>query len=347
MSATVIGVTGRPAADRMATPHDSGDHPEQATSTDAPAGTLEQRLAAFSQGVNQALKRIEAVAKHHGQRLEELNSCVIHQEQNMGAMAEALAATTATTPRPSSTSLEALIGYQPTPQQQMELFSALAAWRAELPMLTKNRTANLETNSGAAVSYSYADLAAVMEQAKTGGAHGLFVTCMLAGDDQGGLALVVLVLHQGGGALSSGPWTPDASGRNRLNSSNQNVSAAMTTAKRILTQNLLGIAADEDSDFNEHRGGGNQARRPAPARPAPARSAAGPTRAPAAPPAKPPPGWLDKRTLDSIDKELADPGIAPERFTELEQALAGHKAAVDAMNAAKTQAAATSPAQAG
>lgn len=304
-------------------------------------------MATFSQGINQALKRVEAVVKQHGQRLEVLDRAVHHDQGNIAAMAEALAAATAPPPRPSSTSLEALIGYQPTPQQQMELFSALAAWRAELPMLTKNRTANLETSSGAAVSYSYADLAAVMEQAKTGGVHGLFVTCMLAGDDQGGLALVVLVLHQGGGALSSGPWTPDASGRNRLNSSNQNVSAAMTTAKRILTQNLLGIAADEDSDFNEHRGGGSQGRRPASAGAGPVRKAPPPNRAPAAPPAKPPPGWLDKRTLDSIDKELADPEIAPDRFAELEQALAGHKAAVDAMNTAKTQAAAAPPAQAG
>lgn len=296
-------------------------------------------MAAFSQGVNQALKRIEAVAAQHGQRIEDLTCSLQQQDSMLVELAQAMAA--AGESKTSSTSLEALIGYQPTPQQQGELFSALAKWRSELPALKKNQTANLETRAGANVTYSYADLAAVMEQAKTGGVHGLFVTTMLAGDKQSGLCLVVLVLHQGGGALSSGPWSPDSTGRNSLNSSNQNTSAAMTTAKRILTQNLLGIAADEDQDFNEARQGGSPTRRPAPARQAPARGTAAPSRPAAAPPAKPPVGWLDKRTLDGIDAELADPAIAPERFAELEQALAGHKAAVDAMNAAKTQAAAS------
>jgi hypothetical protein len=288
-------------------------------------------MASFSAGINQALKRIEAVAAQHGQRIEDLSRSLQEQDGCLTGLAEAMAAATPSRP---PTSLEALIGYQPTAQQQMELFAALATWRAQLPSLTKNRTANLETRSGAAVSYSYADLAAVMEQVKTGGEHGLFVTTMLAGNDQGGLSLVVLVLHKGGGALSSGPWTPDAGGRNSLNSVNQNISAAMTTAKRILTQNLLGIAADEDQDFNDTRQGG-QARRAAPPRPASTTTAA--PRRPSAPPAKPPAGWLDKRTLDGIDQELADPAITPERFAELERALAGHKAAVDAMNAAKAQ----------
>lgn len=243
------------------------------------------------------------------------------------------------------TSIEALIGYQPTPEQQMALFEALATWQATIEPVEKNRVASFRTREkeggggGAEVNYGYADLGTVMHQARSAGAHGIAVTCQtIRGSAPGELTLVALALHKGGGALSSGPWSPSTEG-NRLANRNQNIGGAMTSARRLLIQNLMGIAAEEDADFNQPQGQQGQAQGRGRSSPPPRRAAgpaAGGSPRPAAPPAKPPAGWLPKAQLDAINKELSDPTITPERFAELEGQLLGHQNAVAQMNASRT-----------
>lgn len=240
-------------------------------------------------------------------------------------------------------SVEAVIGYKPSMEQQMELFKALAEWQFTLEPLAHNRTAKFSTKADEErgktsqdVSYGYADLSAVLQQARTGGKFGISTTAQIIRTaNSNDISMVVLALHSGGGALSSGPFSPSQDG-NRLSSANQKKGGALTTARRLLTQAVLGLAAEgEDTDFNPQENTG-QRQRAAPRPPsgqAAARTVGAPRQAGAAgaqPERKgPPPGWLSKDDRQKLEAELEAGQYTPERFAEIEARLA----AADAANA--------------
>lgn len=289
-------------------------------------------------------KAMEAVITANGSRLDVIAEVVTRMEDELQVLRDQEAAG-----QLDPFSVEAVIGYKPSMEQQMELFKALAEWQFTLEPLSHNRTAKFATKGddgrpGVEVSYGYADLAAVLQQARTGGKFGISTTCQIIRTANTEISLVVLALHSGGGALSSGPFSPSQDG-NRLSSANQKKGGALTTARRLLTQAVMGLAAEgEDTDFNPQEQTGQRSR--APARPA---SAPGPARTvgaprPAGAPAGaapverkgPPPGWISKEERQKLEAELEAGNYTPERFSEIEAKLAAADAA-NAQLAAKSQ----------
>lgn len=232
------------------------------------------------------------------------------------------------------------LGYRPTVEQQTQLFTAFAAWHATEPRLAENRQAGYTTKRGDRVEYGYADLAGVIATGQSGAAHGLAAITRQELDDFGDAVITAYLVHSGGGAITSGPvplFIGDSEKRGQAHA------GALTTARRLALQMVLGLAAERDDD---HNATGETAPRQQPTRPAGARNVASAQRRPAqttAQPARtvqgPPPGWLSKDDRRKLEQELMDPAIAPERFQEIEEKL---QAADNLANRA-----AAGPAQAG
>lgn len=280
-----------------------------------------------AKALHQGLSAQAAVITSQGSRLDVLAEVVTRMEDELVALRDQEAAG-----RPDPFSVEAIIGYKPSMEQQMQLFKALAEWQFTLEPLAHNRTAKFSTKAddergkiAQEVSYGYADLAAVLQQARTGGKFGISTTAQIIRTaNTNDISMVVLALHSGGGALSSGPFSPSQDG-NRLSSANQKKGGALTTARRLLTQAVLGLAAEgEDTDFNPQENTG-QRQRAAPRPPSgqgTARTVGGPRPAGAAgaqPERKgPPPGWLSKEDRAKLDAEIEAGNYTPERFAEIE-----------------------------
>lgn len=293
------------------------------------------RLRSWANGTQRQVKALEAYAQQTAQHLQSIDG-----QLQMLAQATSDLQARSEVPAVDPTSIDALIGYKPTPEQQAELWKALAAFQATLAPIPKNRGAAFTTRQredgrgGQEVSYGYIDLGAVMAAAYKAGEHGISIVCMrLPPLKPGDISVVALALHAGGGAISSGPWSaPPAD--SALASQHQRVSMALTTARRVLVQMLLGIAPEEEDGGGAERPGGTPARRST-SRSAP--RAAAPAQVAAAPgPSGPPPGWLSTADRKALEAELADPAITPERFEEIEQRLAAAKAAATPRRVAGT-----------
>lgn len=214
------------------------------------------------------------------------------------------------------------LGYQPTVEQQMQLFTAFAAWHATAPRLTENRSAEYTTKKGQLVSYGYADLAGVIATGQSAAAHGLGSISRQELDDFGDPVVTAYLVHSGGGAITSGPvplFIGDSDKRGQAHA------AALTTSRRLALQMVLGLAADRDDDWNASSE--TQPRQTA-SRAAAGRTVATPQRRPADTGARPtgtvqgpPPGWLSKDERRSLEQELLDPAITPERFQAIEEKL--------------------------
>ena len=205
------------------------------------------------------------------------------------------------------------LGYRPTVEQQMQLFAAFAEWQATAPRLTENRQAEYQTKKGGTISYGYADLAGVIATGQSGAAHGLGAITRQELDDFGDPVITAYLVHSGGGAITSGPvplFMGDSERRGQAHA------AALTTARRLALQMVLGLAAERDDD---HNATGEAAPRQQPTRQAGARNVA--TAQPARAVQGPPPGWLSKDERRKLEQELMDPAITPERFQEIEEKL--------------------------
>ncbi len=237
--------------------------------------------------------------------------------------------------------LEEFLGYRPTVEQQMQLFTAFAAWQATSPRLSENRSAEYTTKKGQLVSYGYADLAGVIATGQTAAAHGLGAITRQELDDFGDPVITAYLVHSGGGAITSGPvplFIGDSDKRGQAHA------AALTTARRLALQMVLGLAAERDDEFNASS---ETAARQQPSRPSGPRTAATPQRRPVQPTAQPartvqgpPPGWISKEERKALEQELTDPNITPERFAQIEAKLI----AADQLAASRAQG---GPAQAG
>lgn len=122
------------------------------------------------------------------------------------------------------------------------LTAALAAAQAEFPVIAKTLTARVPTKNGGEYTYTYADLADVLNAVRPILArHGLAVTQPTTKD---GL-LVTRIRHVAGGVIESevmlgqSPSSPQAFG------------GALTYLRRYELTTLLGIAAEDDRDAQD------------------------------------------------------------------------------------------------
>lgn len=145
--------------------------------------------------------------------------------------------------------------------EHKNLSEALAAFQAEMPVVTKSKTAKVPTKAGGSYSYSYADLATVSEIAMPRlTAHGLSFTCAPRLTDAGHYELVGTLRHASGdaadGALPIKGGTP------------QELGSSITYARRYLLGAMTGIVTDDDDDgalASQQREERQQRRRGAPA----------------------------------------------------------------------------------
>lgn len=134
-----------------------------------------------------------------------------------------------------------------------ELAAALAAFQAEAPTVSKGKTAKVPTKSGGSYSYTYANLADVVEAAyPLLSKHGLSFSCVPRTTERG-YELAGILLHSSGesleGSLPLSGSTP------------QELGSALTYMRRYLLGAMTGLVTDDDDD------GAAASRRPqAPAR---------------------------------------------------------------------------------
>lgn len=142
--------------------------------------------------------------------------------------------------------VDPVIGYRPSPEQQAQLFGALAEWQLTARPLEKASVANIQTRGGSTVSYRYADIAAVSEIARSAGSAGLsHFHCQVAISGQ--QYIRTYLLHKAGGWISCD--VPLMTRENTMISGLQQWASTCTMARRYGLFMVLGIAAgDEDDD---------------------------------------------------------------------------------------------------
>jgi hypothetical protein len=125
-----------------------------------------------------------------------------------------------------------------------ELYSALSAAQAELANPTKDKTAKVSTRTGGTYSYSYADIADVLEGVRPIlSKHGLSILQFTVIND-GDLTLRTRLAHKSGQFIEAD--YPVC----RIGGDHQQMGAALTYARRYALCPMLGIAADGDTDAN-------------------------------------------------------------------------------------------------
>lgn len=123
------------------------------------------------------------------------------------------------------------------------LAAALAAFQAEMPVVGKNKTANVPMKSGGSYSYRYADLADVTAAATPLLVrHGLAFTCLPRAAESGrGYELAGVLLHTTSTERLEGalPLVGNAA---------QELGSAITYARRYLLGCMTGLVTDDDDD---------------------------------------------------------------------------------------------------
>ena len=122
-----------------------------------------------------------------------------------------------------------------------ELAAALAAFQAEAPTVSKGKTAKVPTKAGGSYSYTYANLADVVEAAyPLLSKHGLSFSCVPRNREGGGYELAGILLHSSGesleGSLPLSGNTP------------QELGSALTYMRRYLLGAMTGLVTDDDDD---------------------------------------------------------------------------------------------------
>jgi len=119
-------------------------------------------------------------------------------------------------------------------ESQAKLYAALASAQAELPTISKNKTA-----SAGSYTYKYADINDILQAVReTLSSHGLAISQGMDGQGH----LVTRILHKDGGEISDGGVPVPA------NNDPQKFGSALTYMRRYGLSAMLGIAADEDVD---------------------------------------------------------------------------------------------------
>ena len=228
-----------------ALPPTDNDHAATSASPAAEELTLDvlasriDGMGKWAQATQQQIRNLQLLASTQEQLQGQLRAIHESQELLAGRVADIDAAA-------SDLLVDPVIGYQPKPEQQAQLFSALAEWQATARSLEKGRVAEMATRSGGTATYRYVDIADVSEVARSAGAAGLahFHRELYL---NGRSFIRTYLVHQGGGWICCDvPLTIRETG---LTSAIQQWGAASTYARRYGLFLILGIAAgDEDDD---------------------------------------------------------------------------------------------------
>ena len=127
-----------------------------------------------------------------------------------------------------------------------QLIAALTRAQEEIRAPMKNKTAQIRTRDGRQYQYSYATLDAVIDAVRLPLARNGIVETQLQNGDR----LEVLLIH------ASGQWMRASMPLRMLDESQQAMASAITSARRLALQAMLGIAAEDDDDGSA--GAGNE-----------------------------------------------------------------------------------------
>ena len=123
---------------------------------------------------------------------------------------------------------------------------ALSLAQAEFGAIEKDKTATVPTKSGGKYSYTYADLASVLDATrKAMAAHGLTLLQPTTAEGQK-VTVTTLLAHE------SGEWIRSSMVVSAVDDRPQSIGAAVTYARRYGITAMLGIAPEEeDRDAND------------------------------------------------------------------------------------------------
>jgi hypothetical protein len=234
-----------------------------------PIEVLTARMNSMREWAAQTQSQIKGMASGL-QVLDERTSQIGTLQECLDAIASQVAEFHHSDPRDV---VDGAIGYHPTPEQQAQLFAALAEWQQGAATLDKGQVASIKTRAGDEVSYRYADIASASVIARSAGAVGLshFHREIVI---HGQSFIRTYLLHKAGGWVSCD--VPLLVKENTLISSLQQWASACTMARRYGLFMVFGIAAAEDDD--DGASAGQRARNGA--APAGATQGAGPRQSP-------------------------------------------------------------------
>jgi hypothetical protein len=170
--------------------------------------------------------------------------------------------TTDHTPATTRTTGETMNDRTAAITRNADLYKALLNARREMPVIGKNRTADIKMQSGGNYRYSYADLADIDRVVTPVLAeHQLMVDFEMHDAEDGTPILTGMLIHPESGGYKTSEWK--VSGRTP-----QDQGGSITYGRRYLTGILTGIITDEDTDGRQGSPGAPAAPPRRPARPA-------------------------------------------------------------------------------
>jgi len=244
----------------MATDHEGDAAQPSVSSTDPQPSTTEELMELMLQLASSTQQSVVAMADEIAavhQRLDGVRSVV---KDKLHAPAD-------------DRHCDPLHGQQPSLEQQMQLFTALAEWQASSPVFVKDRVAAVKAKSGAEFSYAFADLGQATTLAHTASKHGLS-TFQVQINGQRQMVVRAYLVHQAGGFIyADAPLFPKSSEGDRRG---QDWASGYTFARRYALCSVLGIAAADDDDDNSPSDA--QRRTSRPSSPPPVRNTQAPIR---------------------------------------------------------------------
>jgi hypothetical protein len=124
-----------------------------------------------------------------------------------------------------------------------ELAAALVEFQADVPTISKNRTAKIKTRTGADYSYNYADLGDIWDAVRAPlNKNGLAVTQSLTGGSDGWTGIKTTIWHKSGQHYAE---TVDVPTQDKTA---QETGSQITYYKRYALAAALGISTEEDDD---------------------------------------------------------------------------------------------------
>ncbi len=129
----------------------------------------------------------------------------------------------------------------------VQLFNtAVAELHARIGSVTKNRTANFKTRSGASVSYRYADLHQVANALRDAGAGNLGLSWSWDTEYADGAQVVTCTLSHSAGHSRKGSWRAPIEDGNPMTSAPQKAKIATTFGQRVTLIQVFGLTDTED-----------------------------------------------------------------------------------------------------
>ena len=179
------------------------------------------------------------------------------------------------------------------------LAKALSIAQAKIKNPAKSRTVTIRPRDGTAYSFSYADLADILDAVRPAlSEQGIAIVATLAPDGKGagGMLLTSRLIHSSGESIESSYPVPYGDAKA--------MGGAITYGRRYTLSALVGIMAEEDQDADDHQHPSEHApRKPAPKASSSLSSAAG----------LPPAGFSQPAKVKEAPKPPAPEPVAPQQ----------------------------------